>query len=278
MVLEPASGRLTGADTGRGRLPEPPEIAEFARLLLEWADDGAAVPPAARSRGPPRGRLRRRHPEPLDPCAPGQPLVGQQGYALARVAAQRGADVTLVAGTVADLDPPAGVELRRVQTARELRDAMLDAAKAADVVVMAAAVADFRPASRPPTRSRRGQDAPLDPARPQPRHPARTGQPRSPAPVVVGFAAETGDEGGSVLDYGRAKLERKGCDLLVVNAVGTGRAFEIEDNAGWLLAADGSSMSLPMGSKAAWPRACGMPSPSGCPEASTDRRVHTIRR
>ena len=69
--------------------------------------------------------------------------------------------------------------------------------------------------------------------------------------VIVGFAAETGDEAGSVLDYGRAKLRRKGCDLLVLNAVGDGRAFEVDENSGWLLGADGGETALPLGSKSA---------------------------
>jgi phosphopantothenoylcysteine decarboxylase/phosphopantothenate--cysteine ligase len=254
VVLEPASGRLTGADTGRGRLPEPPEIAEFARLLLEWGIDDGGMPFPL-----PRDLEGRRvvvsaggTAEPLDPVRTlGNRSSGRQGYALARVAAQRGADVTLVAGTVADLDPPAGVELRRVQTTREMRDAVLDAAKAADVVVMAAAVSDFRPASTSVGKIKKGQDAPSIPLEFNPDILRELVTEDVPRRLVVGFAAETGDEGGSVLDYGRAKLERKGCDLLVVNAVGAGRAFEVEDNEGWLLGADGSSLSLPMGSKAA---------------------------
>ncbi|WP_328307552.1 bifunctional phosphopantothenoylcysteine decarboxylase/phosphopantothenate--cysteine ligase CoaBC [Actinomycetospora sp. NBC_00405] len=254
VVLEPASGRLTGADTGRGRLPEPPEIAEFARLLLEWGIDDGGMPFPL-----PRDLEGRRvvvsaggTAEPLDPVRTlGNRSSGRQGYALARVAAQRGADVTLVAGTVSDLDPPAGVELRRVQTTREMRDAVLDAAKAADVVVMAAAVSDFRPASTSVGKIKKGQDAPSIPLEFNPDILRELVTEDVPRRLVVGFAAETGDEGGSVLDYGRAKLERKGCDLLVVNAVGAGRAFEVEDNEGWLLGADGSSLSLPMGSKAA---------------------------
>ncbi|MBY8851823.1 hypothetical protein K7G98_27455, partial [Saccharothrix sp. MB29] len=73
---------------------------------------------------------------------------------------------------------------------------------------------------------------------------------RRPGQVVVGFAAETGDATTGVLEYGRAKLARKGCDWLVVNAVGDGRAFEVEDNAGWLLSADGAETPIPHGSKA----------------------------
>ncbi|MEJ2859726.1 bifunctional phosphopantothenoylcysteine decarboxylase/phosphopantothenate--cysteine ligase CoaBC [Actinomycetospora flava] len=257
VVLEPASGRLTGADTGPGRLPEPPEIAEFARLLLEWGTGHAAG--GTEPFPLPRDLEGRRvvvsaggTAEPLDPVRTlGNRSSGRQGYALARVAAQRGADVTLVAGTIADLDPPAAVDLRRVQTTREMRDAVLDASKAADVVVMAAAVSDFRPASTSVGKIKKGEEAPSIPLEFNPDILRELVTEDVPRRLVVGFAAETGDERGSVLDYARAKLERKGCDLLVVNAVGAGKAFETEDNEGWLLGADGSTTSLPMGSKAA---------------------------
>jgi phosphopantothenoylcysteine decarboxylase/phosphopantothenate--cysteine ligase len=254
VVLEPAAGRLTGADTGPGRLPEPPEIAEFARLLLEWGASGGDEPFPL-----PRDLEGRRvvvsaggTAEPLDPVRTlGNRSSGRQGYALARVAAQRGADVTLVAGTIADLDPPAAVDLRRVQTTREMRDAVLDASKAADVVVMAAAVSDFRPAALSAGKIKKGEEPPSIPLEFNPDILRELVTEDVPRRLVVGFAAETGDEHGSVLEYGRAKLERKGCDLLVVNAVGAGKAFETEDNEGWLLGADGSSSRLPMGSKAA---------------------------
>jgi phosphopantothenoylcysteine decarboxylase/phosphopantothenate--cysteine ligase len=142
------------------------------------------------------------------------------------------------------------VHLRRVQTTREMRDAVLDAAKAADVVVMAAAVSDFRPASLSVGKIKKGEEAPSIPLEFNPDILRELVTEDVPRRLVVGFAAETGDEQHSVLEYGRAKLERKGCDLLVVNAVGAGKAFEVEDNEGWLLGADGSSQPLPMGSKA----------------------------
>ncbi|GAA4859543.1 bifunctional phosphopantothenoylcysteine decarboxylase/phosphopantothenate--cysteine ligase CoaBC [Actinomycetospora straminea] len=256
IVLEPASGRLTGADTGPGRLPEPAEIAEFARLLLEW---GASHGDTAEPFPLPRDLEGRRvvvsaggTAEPLDPVRTlGNRSSGRQGYALARVAAQRGAEVTLVAGTTADLDPPAAVELRRVQTTREMRDAVLDAAKAADVVVMAAAVSDFRPAALSVGKIKKGDEPPSIPLEFNPDILRELVTEDVPRRLVVGFAAETGDDHGSVLEYARAKLERKGCDLLVVNAVGVGKAFEVEDNEGWLLGADGTTQPLPMGSKAA---------------------------
>jgi phosphopantothenoylcysteine decarboxylase/phosphopantothenate--cysteine ligase len=247
VVLEPASGRLTGRDTGPGRLPDPAEIAEFARLLLERAD---ALPHdlAGRRVVVSAGGTR----EALDPVRfLGNRSSGRQGYALARVAAQRGAHVTLVAAHTAELADPAAVDVVHVGSARELREAMLAAVTGADAVVMAAAVADFRPVALAEHKIKKGA------ADPEPlvltTNPdilAELVRGREPGRLVVGFAAETGDADGDVLHHGRAKLARKGCDLLVVNAVGDGKAFGTPDNAGWLLAADGSETELPTGSKA----------------------------
>ncbi|RKT56395.1 bifunctional phosphopantothenoylcysteine decarboxylase/phosphopantothenate--cysteine ligase CoaBC [Saccharothrix australiensis] len=247
VVAEPASGRLTGKDTGKGRLPEPAEIVELARLLLERPDalprdlEGRHVVVSA-------GGTR----EPLDPVRfLGNRSSGRQGFALARVAAQRGARVTLVAAHTADLVPPAGVDVERAGTAAELRDAVHRAAKDADAVVMAAAVADFRPTALAPHKIKKTDRDP-DPVELTRNADvlAELVRARRDGQVVVGFAAETGDDGADVLAYGRAKLARKGCDLLVVNAVGDGRAFEVEDNAGWLLSSDGTETPLPHGSKA----------------------------
>src|SRR5262249_31604880 len=140
----PASGRLTGADAGPGRLPEPAEIVELATLLLHRPE---ALPTDLTGRHVviSAGGTR----EPLDPVRYlGNRSSGRQGYALAGVAAQRGARVTLIAAHTADLPDPAGYEVIRVGTAVELREAVLKAASHADAVVMAAAVADFRPATR----------------------------------------------------------------------------------------------------------------------------------
>lgn len=247
VVLEPASGRLTGADTGPGRLPDPAEIAELARLLLERPDalprdlEGRRVVVSA-------GGTR----EALDPVRYlGNRSSGRQGYALARVAAQRGARVTLVAAHTAELADPAAVEVVRAGSARELQEAVLAAVPGADAVVMAAAVADFRPVALAEHKIKKGSADP-DPVHltTNPDILAGLVRHREPGQVVVGFAAETGDASGDVLHHGRAKLARKGCDLLVVNAVGDGKAFGTPDNAGWLLGADGSETELPTGSKA----------------------------
>ena len=252
VVLEPASGRLTGADSGPGRLPEPEEITTFAELLLARGDalpynlDGVKVLVTA-------GGTR----EPIDPVRfIGNRSSGKQGYAVARVAAQRGADVTLIAGNTAGLADPAGVDVVHIGSADQLADAVSKHAPDAEVLVMAAAVADFRPAHVMPTKIKKGgnsEPSAIDLVRNDDILAAAV---RSRADgqlpnmrAIVGFAAETGDAEGDVLFHGRAKLQRKGCDLLVVNAVGDGRAFEVDNNAGWLLASDGAEVALEHGSK-----------------------------
>ncbi|MER6900164.1 bifunctional phosphopantothenoylcysteine decarboxylase/phosphopantothenate--cysteine ligase CoaBC, partial [Amycolatopsis sp. NPDC000740] len=235
-------------DTGKGRLADPAEIVDLARLLLAEPRalprdlEGLRVVISA-------GGTR----EPLDPVRfLGNRSSGKQGFALARVAAQRGAEVTLVAGHTDELPAPAGATLQRVSTAEEMRKAVHSAAADADVVVMAAAVADFRPATRADHKIKKSDDSP-DPVITLDRNAdilAEVVRGRRSGQIVVGFAAETGDENGSVLDHARAKLRRKGADLLVVNAVGDGKAFGTEDNAGWLLASDGAEQVIAQGAKA----------------------------
>jgi len=255
VVLEPASGRLTGADSGAGRLPEPEEISTLAQLLLDRPDalpfDLAGVKVLVSA-----GGTR----EPLDPVRfIGNRSSGKQGYAMARVAAQRGADVTLIAGNTAGLVDPAGVDVVHIGSASQLQDAVTKHAPDAHVLVMAAAVADFRSAhvatskikkshapgadAAPTIELTRTDDVLAGAVR------ARTDGQLPNMRVIVGFAAETGDANGDVLFHARAKLRRKGCDLLVVNAVGEGRAFEVDNNDGWLLAAAGSEVQLEHGSK-----------------------------
>lgn len=248
VVTEPDRGRLTGADSGKGRLADPAEIVQLAKLLLDRPEAlphdlcGKRVVISA-------GGTR----EPLDPVRwLGNRSSGKQGYALAQVAAARGADVTLISAHTAALPNPAGTELINVGTAQELRDAVRSASESADVVVMAAAVADFRPKRAASHKMKKSENEP-DPIRLE-RNPdvlAELVANRSKDQVIVGFAAETGDEFGDVLTYARAKLKRKGCDLLVVNAVSEGGAFEGEDNQGWLLSGDGLETPVPLGSKTA---------------------------
>jgi phosphopantothenoylcysteine decarboxylase/phosphopantothenate--cysteine ligase len=243
VVLDPAVGRLTGADTGPGRLPEPAELFAVALRVLARGAGGLAPDLAGRRVLVSAGGTR----EELDPVRfLGNWSSGRQGYALARAAAARGAKVTLVSANVA-LDDPAGAQVVRVTSAREMRDAVLSAAPEADAVVMAAAVADYRPETRSGEKIKKsGTDPePLrlvrnpDILRELSGHRARPGQ------VIVGFAAETGD----VLENGRRKLVDKGCDLLVVNQVGGGLAFGTADNEAVVLAADGSRTSVPRGPK-----------------------------
>jgi phosphopantothenoylcysteine decarboxylase/phosphopantothenate--cysteine ligase len=246
VVIEPATGRLTGADTGKGRLPEPAEIARFAELLLA---NPHALPYdlAGRHVVVSAGGTR----EALDPVRfLGNASSGKQGYAIAAVAAARGAHVTLVAANV-ELPEPAGAEVIRVSSTAELRDAVHKASEAADVVVMAAAVADFRPSDAAQYKIKKGDEpaGPIELAE-NPDVLAELVAHRRTGQVLVGFAAETGDEQGSVLAHGRDKLARKGCDLLVVNAVGDGRAFGQSDNAAVILGADGSELTVPLGPKA----------------------------
>ncbi|MFD9118339.1 bifunctional phosphopantothenoylcysteine decarboxylase/phosphopantothenate--cysteine ligase CoaBC [Streptomyces bottropensis] len=244
LVIDPAVGRLTGVDTGKGRLPDPAEIFEVCRRVL--------------ARGVTEPDLVGRHVvvtaggtrEPLDPVRfLGNRSSGKQGYALARTAAARGARVTLIEANTG-LPDPAGVDVVRIGTAVQLREAVLKAAPDADVVVMAAAVADFRPDTYAAGKIKKkdGQEpAPLVLVRnPDILAEISADRPR-PGQVIVGFAAETDD----VLANGRAKLARKGCDLLVVNEVGERKTFGSEENEAVVLGADGSETPVPHGPKEA---------------------------
>lgn len=251
VVLEPAWGRLTGTDTGPGRLPEPEEIVTFAELLLGRPESLPYDLRGVRFLITAGGTR-----EALDPVRfIGNRSSGKQGYAVARVAAQRGADVTLIAGNTAGLADPAGVHLLRVTSAAQMHDAVSKHAPDAHVLVMAAAVADFRPAHPATSKIKKTVDAaPMvelvrtdDVLAGAVRQRADGQLPNMRA--IVGFAAETGDAEGDVLFHARAKLARKACDLLVVNAVGDGRAFEVDSNDGWLLGADGTEAALEHGSK-----------------------------
>ncbi len=247
VVVDPAEGRLTGADTGRGRLPEPVELADLARLLLRRPD---ALPRdlAGRRVLITAGGTR----EALDPVRfLGNRSSGRQGYALALVAAARGAEVTVVAANVA-LPDPAGARVVVVGSAADLRDATLGVAAETDAVVMAAAVADFQPASVAEAKIKKdaGEPAPVELVR-TPDVLAELVAARRPGQVLVGFAAETGDDAADWLAHGRKKLARKGVDLLVVNPVGAGRAFEAPDNTAVILSADGAEVEVPRGPKAA---------------------------
>ncbi|WP_306212750.1 bifunctional phosphopantothenoylcysteine decarboxylase/phosphopantothenate--cysteine ligase CoaBC [Actinoplanes sp. RD1] len=235
VVIEPAVGRLTGADTGKGRLPDPASIFETALHLLRGS---FAADLAGRHVVVTAGGTR----EPLDPVRfLGNRSSGKQGYALARAAVARGARVTLVAANVT-LPDPAGVSLVRVSTTEELRKATVAAFADADVAVMAAAPADFRPASVAEQKIKKSSDgtAPVVELVTNPDIAAELGAAKRNGQLLVAFAAETHD----ALEHARGKLVRKRADLIVVNEVGTDRVFGEDDNTVTILGADGSSATL----------------------------------
>ena len=231
VVVDPDSGRLTGPDSGPGRLPEPAELATVAATVL--ADPTVAGRVAERdlvgltvavSAGGTR--------EHLDPVRfLGNASSGRMGWALARAAGLRGASVRVVAAHVEAPAPP-NVEVERVTSTADLAAAMEVAAKGADVVVMAAAPADFAPVEASRTKIKKsgaaglGIDLVQTPDVLAGLVAART----DPRQVLVGFAAETPGPDSSLVELGRAKLARKGCDLLVLNEVGPGKVFGRPDS------------------------------------------------
>jgi phosphopantothenoylcysteine decarboxylase / phosphopantothenate---cysteine ligase len=248
IVLDPAEGRLTGADSGPGRLPEPPAIVAAVHDVLRRGGRPADMRGlrVVISTGGTR--------EPWDPVRfIGNRSSGRQGVELARTAVTRGAEVTLVAAAI-DVPVPAGVTVVRVETAEQLRTAVGTAAEGADVVVMAAAVADFRPADPGEHKLKRtetGPDLTLALAQnPDILHGLVEARGDRSAPLIVGFAAETGDAQRDVLTLGREKLARKGCDLLVVNDVAAGRVFGQPDNEVVILGGEGVEVHVPRADKA----------------------------
>ena len=254
-VIDPAVGRLTGKDSGPGRLPEPEDI--FALLQPYLA--GGAVPAgdkplAGRTVAISAGGTR----EPLDPVRYlGNRSSGRQGIALAKAALAAGASVRFVAAHL-DQPAPAGVELSTASTARQLQAAVNKAARGADVLIMSAAVADFRPAEYVGAKIKKS-DEHADPVITLVRNPdilaelvadrAAQGPGTDLPGLVVGFAAETGDAEHSVLEYGEAKLARKGCELLVVNEVGENLTFGTDENSVTILSARGAAPIHAAGSK-----------------------------
>jgi len=239
-VIEPASGRLTGADTGKGRLPDPTEIYAYALRVLARRE---APDLAGRRVVVTAGGTR----EPIDPVRfLGNRSSGKQGYAFARTAAARGARVTLIAANVA-LPDPAGVDVVRVGTTEDLRKATVEVAAGADAVVMAAAPADFRPAVYALQKIKKKDGAPPAPIElvTNPDIAAELGERKAAGQVLVAFAAETGD----ALANARAKLMRKKADLIVVNEVGVDKVFGQDANTATVLGSDGSVTEFPEQSK-----------------------------
>ncbi|MEO6200711.1 MAG: bifunctional phosphopantothenoylcysteine decarboxylase/phosphopantothenate--cysteine ligase CoaBC [Cryobacterium sp.] len=228
VFVGPGVGRLTGADTGAGRMEEPDVIAAAALALLDGAPSSAAQDLAGRRILISAGGTR----EPLDPVRfLGNRSSGRQGVALAEAAAGRGATVTLVAAHL-EVPAPAGVLLRTVSTALELQAAMTDAASTADVVIMAAAVADYRPAELRADKIKKdetGDTLRLDLIK-NPDILAGLAHAVPRPAVIVGFAAETEADPAALLALGRGKIARKGCDYLVLNRVGWSEGIATQSN------------------------------------------------
>ena len=241
VVIDPDSGRLTGPDSGPGRLPDPAELFAVTASLL--ADPSIAGRAASRdlagltvavSAGGTR--------EHLDPVRYlGNSSSGLMGWALARAAVLRGATVRLVAANVS-MPAPAGVDLEPVTSTADLAEAMSGAAKGADLVVMAAAPADFTPAQASQSKIKKSGDQgmALELTQTTDVLAGLVADRTDPRQVLAGFAAETPGDQGSLLELGQAKLARKGCDLLVLNEVGRDRVFGQPDSEIILLTADGA--------------------------------------
>lgn len=254
-VLEPAVGRLTGPDTGPGRLPEPEAILAAATAVLAAPREdatGAPVRDLQRVRVLVSAGGTREEIDPVRYIA--NHSSGKQGWALAHAALARGAQVTLVAANV-ELETPPGAERVDVRSAAELAAAVAEQRGQADLLVMAAAVADFTPTTRSAAKIKKvdGQDAP---AIPLTRTPdvlrgsvlARGEDPGTAPRVIVGFAAETGSEHESSLELARQKARRKGADLLVFNDLTAG-VFGADSNSVRILDAEGADVGEVTGSK-----------------------------
>lgn len=249
VVVDPADGRLTGRDSGPGRLPEPVDICRIVESFVE--SPGHVVHAAGQD-------LAGRHVvisaggtrEALDPVRfLGNASSGRMGIALARAARVRGAEVTLVAANVTE-PMPWGCRIIPVTSTADLDDAMRGAVVDADVVVMAAAVADYRPAEVEATKQKKTGDkgVTLDLEQTQDvlaglvAQRAESDDPARRAQTIVGFAAETAS--GEALDQlARAKLQRKGCDLLVANDVTSGAVFGAADTTVHVYTQDSSGPS-----------------------------------
>lgn len=254
-IIEPASGRLTGADTGPGRLPDPDVIYEAALAAAASGTrrDGAEKVAGAREQGPLAGRTvlvtAGGTREAIDPVRYlGNRSSGKMGFAIAAAAADLGAKVTLVTTVTPPADVASRVDVVMVEGARAMREKVLEAEP--DLLVMAAAVADFRPSEVATSKIKKTHGAGDDsaPVITLVRNPdilaeavaQRDAKADSEARrrVIVGFAAETGDADGDVLFHARAKLARKGCDVLVANEVGDGVTFGQDESTAHLLRAD----------------------------------------
>lgn len=285
-VIEPASGRLTGKDSGPGRLPEPEQIVAQALECLRQSEHskaasnggGAQVVDAVQNQGEPsQDQPGQNQPdqdlagkhfvisaggtrEAIDPVRfLGNRSSGLQGIALARTAVERGAHVTLVAANIeaallAQL--PEQVEIVKVVSALQLRDVVHEAGRSAQVIVMCAAVADFRPKTYAGFKLKKSTDSgetdksyTLELVENPDILAGLASQRLNEGQVIVGFAAETGDEHTSALEYGRRKALKKGADLLAVNTVGATSGFGDVANEIHVLDSHGQQVGHSAGSK-----------------------------
>jgi phosphopantothenoylcysteine decarboxylase/phosphopantothenate--cysteine ligase len=234
----PEIGALAEGPSERpGRMSEPEAILAHASRLVNGGGKlrGRSVVVTA---GPTR--------EPIDPVrVVTNRSSGKMGYALAAAAWERGAEVTLISGP-GELPPPIGVTIKRVETTAELESAVREALPRADVLVMAAAPADYRPTDPSGTKRPRTDGALKIPFEPTSDILGATKGVRKPGSVIVGFALETGD----AVAKGKAKLERKDLDLIVVNdALEPGAGFEVDTNRVAILDRDGGAQVVPLASK-----------------------------
>jgi phosphopantothenoylcysteine decarboxylase/phosphopantothenate--cysteine ligase len=231
-VIGPAEGPLAAGDEGMGRMAEPAEIASGAERLVSERGGDLAGRRVVVTAGPTF--------EPIDAVRfVGNRSSGKMGYQLAEEAARRGALVTLVTGPTHLTDPP-GVEVVRVETAEEMRDAVVVRFERADAVIKAAAVADWRPKEAADEKLKKEAGPPDILLEPTPDILRELGEGKGPK-VLVGFAAEIGD----LEEAGRWKLRAKNLDLIVVNEVGApGTGFDADTNRALILAADGDDVPL----------------------------------
>lgn len=279
-IIGPAIGRLTGADSGPGRMVEPGEIFAAIGPLIGVPDAAhpvgatldaiapdvalpvGATPDAALPTATFPDATRRKNVvitaggtrEAIDPARYiSNRSTGKQGIALAESALDSGAQVTFIAANIGahELEPLHGhAHIIQVESATELEQAVTQAAPAADVIIMAAAVADYRPAQQATAKIKKADGQPLTIELVEnPDVLAELCRNRKPGQVIVGFAAETGDANGTVLDHGRTKALRKGADLLAVNEVGAAKGFGTATNEVWLLDSAGEQVGHASGSK-----------------------------
>lgn len=235
-ILEPVAGKLASEVVGIGRMPEPSAVVDEAVRILAGRQDLQGVKVLVTA-GPTR--------EPLDPVRfISNPSSGKMGYALAEEARDRGADVVLVSGPTA-LEAPAGVRVVRVDTAEEMREAVLREFPDTRVVIKAAAVSDYRPAAVAPEKIKKEKETITVELVRNPDILQELGE-RKGDRILVGFAAETHD----LLRHAREKMARKHLDLVVANDVTRpGAGFAVDTNLTRILAPDGSVEELPLLSK-----------------------------